>query len=72
MWACGRLGCCRFQRHPDKVESETGEWLWEQDAIQPRSGFYAWLVRPPSRRSQADEVLGAEVRQSFVSSEPSS
>ncbi len=25
------LGCCRFQRHPVKVESETGEWLWEQD-----------------------------------------
>ena len=26
-----QLGCCRFQRHPVKVESETGEWLWEQD-----------------------------------------
>jgi putative transposase len=34
-----------------------------------RSGFYAWLVRPPSRRSQADEVLGAQVRQSFVGSD---
>lgn len=34
-----------------------------------RSGFYAWLVRSPSRRSQADEVLGAQVRQSFVGSD---
>ena len=34
-----------------------------------RSGFYAWLVRPPSRRSQADEVLGAQVRQSFIGSD---
>jgi putative transposase len=34
-----------------------------------RSGFYAWLVRPPSCRSQADEVLGAQVRQSFVGSD---
>ena len=29
--AADRLGCCRFQRHFVKVESETGEWLWEQD-----------------------------------------
>jgi len=34
-----------------------------------RSGFYAWLVRPPSRRSQADEVLGAQVCQSFIGSD---
>lgn len=34
-----------------------------------RSGFYAWLVRPPSLRSKADEVLGAQVRQSFVGSD---
>jgi transposase InsO family protein len=34
-----------------------------------RSGFYAWLVRPPSCRSQADEVLGAKVRQSFIGSD---
>ena len=34
-----------------------------------RSGFYAWLVRRPSRRSQADEVIGAQVRQSFVGSD---
>lgn len=34
-----------------------------------RSGFYAWLVRPPSRRSQANQVLGAQVRQSFIGSD---
>ena len=34
-----------------------------------RSGFYAWLVRPPSCRSQADEVLGAQVRSSFIASD---
>ena len=34
-----------------------------------RSGFYAWLVRPPSLRRKADEVLGAQVRQSFVGSD---
>ncbi len=34
-----------------------------------RSGFYAWLIRPPSLRSKADEVLGVQVRQSFVGSD---
>jgi putative transposase len=34
-----------------------------------RSGFYAWLSRPRSRRSQADEVLGTLVRQSFIGSD---
>lgn len=34
-----------------------------------RSGFYAWLVRPRSRRSLEDEALGAKVRQSFVGSD---
>ena len=34
-----------------------------------RSGFYAWLERPRSRRSLDDEVLGAQVRHSFVSSD---
>ncbi|WP_370627783.1 IS3 family transposase [Acidovorax sp. sif0715] len=31
-----------------------------------RGGFYAWLVRPRSQRSLSDEVLGVQVRQSFV------
>lgn len=34
-----------------------------------RSGFYAWLERPRSRRSLDDETLGASVRQSFVGSD---
>ncbi|WP_126312673.1 IS3 family transposase [Delftia acidovorans] len=34
-----------------------------------RGGFYAWLTRPRSRRSLSDEVLGAQVHQSFVRSD---
>jgi putative transposase len=34
-----------------------------------RSGFYAWLSRPCSRRSREDEVLGERVRQSFMVSD---
>jgi putative transposase len=34
-----------------------------------RSGFYAWLVRPRSRRQCDDEVLGQQARQSFLDSD---
>jgi putative transposase len=34
-----------------------------------RSGFYAWLARPRSRRSLDDDVLGSQVRNSFVASD---
>lgn len=34
-----------------------------------RGGFYAWLTRPRSQRSLSDEVLGAQVHQSFVRSD---
>jgi putative transposase len=34
-----------------------------------RSGFYSWLNRPRSQRSLDDEVLGRQVRQSFLSSD---
>ena len=34
-----------------------------------RSGFYAWLTRPRSKRSQTDEVMGAKVFQSFMASD---
>ena len=34
-----------------------------------RGGLYAWLMRPRSRCSLSDEVLGAQVRQSFVCSD---
>jgi len=34
-----------------------------------RSGFYAWLTRPRSRRSLDDDALGKQVRLSFVDSD---
>ena len=34
-----------------------------------RGGFYAWLTRPPSRRSRRDEELTAKVRTSFIGSD---
>ncbi len=34
-----------------------------------RSGFYAWLARPRSRRSLQDEALGSQVRRSFFGSD---
>lgn len=34
-----------------------------------RSGYYAWLVRPRSRRSLDDEFLGGQVRNSFIGSD---
>ena len=33
-----------------------------------RSGFHAWLTRSPSQRARDDEVIGARVRASHVSS----
>ena len=34
-----------------------------------RSGFYAWLTRPPSLRAKRDEALTTEVRKSFLDSD---
>ena len=34
-----------------------------------RSGFYAWLGRSPSQRARLDQVLGTQVRQSFLGSD---
>lgn len=34
-----------------------------------RSGFYAWLTRPPSERSRANEKLGTAIRHSFLQSD---
>ena len=42
-------------------------WLCEALDVS-RSGFHAWLNRGPSRRAQEDEVIGAEVRASFLAS----
>lgn len=43
-------------------------WLCEALGVS-RSGFHAWLSRPPSARTRADERLGARVRASFVASD---
>lgn len=32
-----------------------------------RSGFHAWLTRPPSARARSDEVLAEQIKASFVS-----
>jgi putative transposase len=34
-----------------------------------RGGFYAWLKRPPSKRSRTDEVLSTRIRSSFIGSD---
>ena len=34
-----------------------------------RGGFYGWLRRPPSRRTVADELLGQQIRYSFLGSD---
>jgi hypothetical protein len=33
-----------------------------------RSGFHAWLNRPPSARSQSDEAVGQQIKASFLAS----
>ena len=56
----------------DFVAKHRGAWpvetLCESIGVS-RSGFYAWLSRPRSTRSLADEALGAKVFQSFVASD---
>jgi putative transposase len=34
-----------------------------------RSGFYAWLTRPPSRRTRVNEKLGVAIHESFLRSD---
>ena len=43
-------------------------WLCEALGVS-RSGFHAWLARPPSARRRSDEGLGAQVKASFVNSD---
>ena len=43
-------------------------WLCEALGVS-RSGFHAWLSRPPSARARTDEALTARVRASFVASD---
>ena len=43
---------------------------WMCDALGvSRSGFFAWLNRPPSARARSDEVVSASVRRSFLASD---
>jgi putative transposase len=44
------------------------EWLCGALGVS-RGGFYAWLIRPPSKRARCDETLAAKVRASFVASD---
>ena len=43
-------------------------WMCEALGVS-RSGFHAWLTRPPSAKARSDEALGARVRESFVRSD---
>ena len=43
-------------------------WMCEALGVS-RSGFHAWLTRPPSKRATADEETGARVRASFLASD---
>lgn len=52
----------------DVHENVLRKWVRELRQVS-RGGFYAWLTRPRSRRSLSDEVLGAQVHQSFVRSD---
>lgn len=54
------------------VAKHRGVWpvAWMCDALGvSRSGFFAWLNRPPSARARSDEVVGASVRRSFLASD---
>lgn len=43
-------------------------WLCEALGVS-RSGFHAWLMRPPSARTRSDEALAMKVKASFVASD---
>jgi putative transposase len=54
------------------ITKHRGIWplKWMCDALGvSRSGFHAWLNRPPSQRSRADDVLGRHIRDSFLASD---
>jgi putative transposase len=44
------------------------DWMCEALGVS-RGGFYAWLTRPRSKRSRADEELSAKVRASLLGSD---
>ncbi len=54
------------------IAKHRGIWpvAWMCDALGvSRSGFFAWLGRPPSLRAKSDEIIGAKVRASFLGSD---
>ena len=54
------------------IAKHRGIWpvAWMCDALGvSRSGFFAWLARPPSARARSDEAIGAVARQSFLASD---
>ena len=54
------------------IAKHRGIWpiSWMCEALDvSRSGFHAWLIRPPSTRTGSDDVLGARVRASFLLSD---
>ena len=54
------------------VPKHRGIWpvRWTCEALGiSRSGFHAWLARPPSKRARTDEEVGARIRASFLASD---
>jgi putative transposase len=51
------------------LDTDAHNKAMDADAALSRSGFHAWLGRPPSKRSRSDEVVGAKVRASFLASD---
>src|SRR4029078_1664940 len=48
----------------------SGSWIgYAGRSVSRGGGYYAWLTRPRSERSRADEELGAKVRASFLGSD---
>jgi len=43
-------------------------WMCEALGVS-RSGFFAWLIRPPCARARSDATIGARVRASFLQSD---
>lgn len=54
------------------IAKNRGIWplKWMCDALGvSRSGFHAWLNRPPSQRSRADDLIGRHIRDSSLATD---